>query len=168
MSNNTKHFELFTSAKERDALVKVLRENGISGIDVSFDGSGDSGSITDVNFYAITKDKNGEANATPVKGVCGIIVESWETYSSWCPTRGYERETRRDTTTLQTHIERIVDDALDRTGIDWYNNDGGFGECTITVTEDGALDFKIEVNARYTEVTTHNFNFSGMKQQESK
>ncbi len=168
MGDNTHDFKIFPSAKDRDALVKVLRENGITGIDVSFDGSGDSGSIERVDFYATTIDENGEANATPVRGVGGIIVESWERYSSFSPATGYTREERRDKTSLKNHIERLVDEALDRAGVDWYNGIGGFGECTITVTESGKLEFKLEVNERYTEVNTYGFNFSGMKQQESK
>jgi hypothetical protein len=43
---------------------------------------------------------------------------------------------------------------LDITGIDWYNNDGGYGDLTIDVT---TAKFELTVNSRYTECTTDSF-----------
>ena len=48
---------------------------------------------------------------------------------------------------------------LDETGIDWYNNDGGFGDVVFFFDEAGNGLIEMEMNERYTtcDTTLHNF-----------
>ena len=53
--------------------------------------------------------------------------------------------------TLNEAIDELTYDYLEETGVDWYNNDGGYGELVIDVN---AGTVALEVNVRYTESTT--------------
>lgn len=59
--------------------------------------------------------------------------------------------TERTASTVNAAIDDLTYDYLEETDIDWYNNDGGFGELVIDV-EDGTV--ALEVNVRYTDSTT--------------
>ena len=48
---------------------------------------------------------------------------------------------------LREQIESWADAVLDSTGVDWYNNDGGFGTITIDVK---GRTYEYEVNQRQT------------------
>ena len=48
-------------------------------------------------------------------------------------------------------IEELTDDYLAETNVDWYNNDGGFGELIIDVDEGTVA---LEVSVRFTESST--------------
>ena len=52
--------------------------------------------------------------------------------------------------TLLEAIDDYVSDLLEVTNVDWYNNDGGFGELHISV-QNGTYSF--DVSTRYTEST---------------
>jgi hypothetical protein len=52
---------------------------------------------------------------------------------------------------LNTAIEELTDDYLAETNVDWYNNDGGFGELIIDVDEGTVA---LEVSVRFTESST--------------
>ena len=52
---------------------------------------------------------------------------------------------------LDTAIEELTDDYLAETNVDWYNNDGGFGDLTIDVDEGTVA---LEVSIRFTESST--------------
>jgi hypothetical protein len=118
-------------------LLPILREHSIRSVGVSFDGCGDSGSIETVMSYP------SETQAT----FDGLTVEYLETQrlfddghwrSRVAPVRG----------TLRQAVEALTYDYLEETGVDWYNNDGGFGELTIEV-EEGTVS--LQINVRYTE-----------------
>jgi len=47
---------------------------------------------------------------------------------------------------------------LERTNIDWYNNDGGCGQMTINL--DDKVEIELEVNTRYTEYNTDSFDLT--------
>ena len=55
-------------------------------------------------------------------------------------------------------LESYCYDELEKTNIDWYNNDGGFGELRITLSDEASIE--LEVNQRYTEYNTYSFNLS--------
>ena len=48
-------------------------------------------------------------------------------------------------------IEEITYDYLDETGVDWYNNDGGFGDLVIDV-DNGTI--ALDVSTRFTQSET--------------
>jgi hypothetical protein len=51
-------------------------------------------------------------------------------------------------TTVNDAIDVLVNDYLDDTGVNWYDNDGGYGELTINVDE-GLVT--MDVNVRWTD-----------------
>lgn len=116
-------------------ILPVLRAHQVKRVTVSFDGSGDSGSIEEVSFGEAKID----ARALMVEiEVAHRVLQQ----GKWITNRLLER---RD---LSSAIEEVTDDYLQETNVDWYNNDGGFGELSIDV-EEGTVS--LEVSVRYTE-----------------
>lgn len=119
-------------------ILSVLREHEVKHVTVSFDGSGDDGSIQDVCF--------GEAKIDPKALMVEIeIANRVLQKDKWITNRLLERKD------LSSAIEEVTDDYLQETNVDRYNNDGGFGELSIDV-EAGTVS--LEVSVRYTESST--------------
>lgn len=121
-------------------ILPVLREQGIQTVTVSFDGGGDSGSIDNVAF---TPHENEEA-------VKALPVEYMGTSSSFEEGR-WQREAVLQQSTLHEAIEELTNDYLEETGVDWYNDAGGFGELVIDVQQ-GTVSLVVDV--RHTNSTT--------------
>lgn len=125
----------------RDVL-PVLREHGVTHVVVHFDGSGDSGSVDGANY----KTEHGEFNAQQTMVNLTTVDRSWdEANSCWRSEVAYQ------TADVDTAIDQIVEEYLDSTGVDWCNNDGGYGTFEIDVA---AGTCSMEVEVRYTESTT--------------
>jgi len=118
-------------------ILPVLRNHGITDVRVSFDGSGDSGLIEEVRF------NGAEIDARSLSVDIGLIYRALEE-GTWVTRRAVERQT------LLQAIETLTDDYLEETGVNWYDNDGGFGELRID-TERGTVDLEIKV--RFTETS---------------
>lgn len=119
-------------------ILPVLRANGARRVTVSFDGSGDSGSIDDVHYGDVPID--GRALMVEIE----VMHRSMQA-GRWVTSRILEHKD------LSTAIEELTDDYLEETNVDWYNNAGGFGELTINVDEGTVA---LEVSVRFTEPTT--------------
>lgn len=119
-------------------ILPALRDQGVRTVRVSFDGSGDDGSIDHVEY--------GDAAITPAS----IFVEVDIVHRSF-DGREWKTDHVIERKNLDDAIEAVTGDYLEETGVDWYNNDGGFGELTIDVQEGSVA---LEVNVRYTESTT--------------
>lgn len=125
-------------------ILPVLRQRHITDVTVSFDGSGDSGSIECIHFQGPMSQEVFEA--LPVH-----YLESNRTFDDgvWLravtPTQG----------TLRDAIEALTYDYLEETGVDWYNNDGGYGELIIDVEHGSGT---LEIYARHTDA---NLQYSG-------
>lgn len=117
--------DLATASTEalRRALT-VLRQAGIDEVHVTFDGSGDSGMIEEPAFYR-------GFESVPNSEIAGLQVPS---------PAGLEP--------LGELLDKAFEQFLDSTDVDWYNNDGGYGEFTLKV-DTGALE--VEINTRYTQ-----------------
>ena len=111
-------------------VLPILRATQIDRIYVSFDGSGDSGMIEEPIFY------RGKAVIEPVE----IEVLNVEVPGTGQNTREL--------------LDKAFEQYLDSTDVDWYNNDGGFGQFHIDVA---AGHFEVDVNSRYTESTCEHF-----------
>jgi len=112
-----------------DAL-PVLRAAGVAIVRLCFDGSGDSGMLYDPDFL----DADGQ-----VVSVEGLRCAVWR--------RGPDGPTP-SVMPLKEVIDRAAESYLDSTQVDWYNNDGGYGEFSIDVIRG---EFTCEVNTRFTE-----------------
>lgn len=119
-------------------ILPVLRESGVRRVTVSFDGSGDSGSIDDIEYGDAAID----ASTLMVEiEVIHRVLQGGQ----WVTNRVLEHKD------LNTAIEELTDDYLGETNVDWYNNDGGFGELTIDVDEGTVA---LEVSVRFIESST--------------
>jgi predicted dehydrogenase len=127
--------------KQIKTILQMIRAAGGTYITIDFDGSGDSGSIHHIDIaphnmdFAVTYD------------------EDSSTYSNgeWI------KKSEAKTQPVMQALEQICYDMLEVTGIDWYNNDGGFGQLEIDLTK-GSV--KLEVNQRYTEYSTDTFDLN--------
>jgi hypothetical protein len=124
------------------ALLCTLKEAGVSLVVVEFDGSGDSGSITGVEI---------EGGTPPLEAQWLFSSSSWVN-EEWVTTEEVK------SLPLNEVLEAWCYDSLEESQIDWYNNDGGFGELRIDLVEG---EVKLEVNQRYTEISTYHFGMDG-------
>ena len=103
--------------RTREVLTQ-LKNEGYTGVSISFDGAGDSGSITGAK--AFTGD---------------FILEDRYHSDFW----QYEPEITED-------LRDLGYDILSDSGYDWYNNDGGYGSIHISLlTGEVKLDIRIRV-----------------------
>ncbi len=118
-------------------ILPILREGGINTVTVSFNGGGDSGAVEDIAY-----EPNQDVKDMPIEH---LSTDSYFDEGQW----------RRSVTPQQSTINEVIDaltyDYLEETGIDWCNDDGGFGELIIDVQQ-GTVS--LEVNVRYTESNT--------------
>ncbi len=121
-------------------VLPILRQHGIETVTVSFNGYSDSGSIEDISY---TPCENPDAlKALPIQHIS----------TSSCFEDGqWRRTTTPEQSTLNEVMDALTNDYLEETGVDWYNNDGGYGELVIDV-QDGTVS--LEVQVRYTESRT--------------
>ncbi len=119
-------------------VIPVLQRHSINKVVVKFDGSGDSGCIDEVIFYAADE----EITNPPLEEVSIRYNSSRFENGHWM------RMVEDKVIPLSNAIDDIVDDWLSSTSVDWYNNAGGFGDCIIDV-ENGEL--QLDVSVRVTE-----------------
>ena len=128
-------------------IFEQLRAAGASSITISFDGSGDSGSIESVDIY----------NADNQRMQIDLTVIYPEEKSSWVDDK-WITETEEKEMPIADALEAYCYDELEKTEIDWYNNDGGFGQMTINL--DDKVEIELEVNTRYTEYHSETFDLT--------
>lgn len=123
-------------------LLKVL---GGSKAVVAFDGSGDSGSIDCVDLL------NREGERIDLTGA----KFEWPTRTSnFDPTTNkWVNGSEVQEMDVDDILKEICENALDDQGVDWYNNEGGYGELTIDLTTQ-PVSVVLDVNVR--ETISHN------------
>ena len=107
----------------------------IDAINVTFDGSGDCGAIDDVEFWT--------GNTT--MDVSALEIQFWKSQGNiWDPetTRWVQGDPIQVTEPVNEMVKQHVLDLLERSGIDWYNNDGGYGSWEWT-SATGITEFKV-------------------------
>ena len=136
------NMKLFNSQK--DVLFNALEANNVTYVEVTFEGSGDSGCIEDTYFYS-TDNWDSEENfgdllpndqAAPLSRK--QLGQDWPLSDS---------KTTADKT-IASAIEDVVDFVLfgDSQFRGWENDDGGFGNVNIDVK---ARKIRVEMNQRY-------------------
>lgn len=121
-------------------VLPVLRQHGIEAVTVSFNGEGDSGSIDDISYTP--RERGDEVKSLP--------VEHFGT-STYFDEGQWRRQAGLRQSTLNEALDELTYDYLEETGVDWYNNDGGYGELVIDV-QNGTVS--LDVKVRYTETST--------------
>ncbi len=124
-----------------------LRAAGAAEVVIFFDGSGDSGSIESVDIFAAE-------NQRMQIDLTAIYPKQKSTYvdGRWVD------EIEQKEMSIYEALEAYCYDELEKTNIDWYNNDGGFGEMRIDLGD--TVSVELEVNQRYTEYHTTSFNLT--------
>ena len=120
-------------------VLPVLREHGVGEINVAFDGSGDSGMIEHIG--CLPDDREGILSIMMEHPTIQRTFEDGQWISRMEPIQQSVRKA----------LEELTYDYLEDTDVNWYDNEGGFGELRIDVVQ-GTV--QLEVNARYTEVST--------------
>lgn len=128
--------QLIPHAKE---LLRQLQSAGVTEITIDFDGSGDSGSVQSVSFNPTSK---------------VMLSTKWAEKSSRYVDGKWIEEWKETTVDAEEGCTALCYELLESTGIDWYNNDGGFGELEITLDP---IEITLNVNTRYTEYNTDSF-----------
>ena len=116
-------------------LLPILRANNVSRVSVWFDGSGDSGSIGEVNF------DNQDFNAG------NTVIEHMQSNRHFENGQWVEAEELTQSSVHEA-IDALTYDYLEQAGVDWYNDDGGYGDLVINVDEGTVF---LDINVRHTE-----------------
>ena len=124
-----------------------LRKAGATEVVIYFDGSGDSGSIESVSIY--------NADNKQIQVDQTVIYPKEK--STWIDDRWVNEIEHKEIPILEA-VEAYCYDELEKTNIDWCNNDGGFGEMRISLSD--TVSVKLEVNQRYTEYHTTTFSLN--------
>jgi hypothetical protein len=127
------------NAQNKAAVFKVLSAAGITRIDVTFDGEGDSGQIQEVAAFS------GETSAELLTNTVTLASTHW----------GADDITIREMP-LPEAIEELCYGYLEQEHDGWENNDGAFGEFTFDVEE---RSIALEFHARYTDTLTSDHTF---------
>ena len=130
-------------------VLPVLRQHGIEKVTVYFNGEGDNGAIEDVSYEPC--ENPDVLKALPIEH---ISTSSYFEEGQWL------RTTTPEQSTLNEVIDALTNDYLEETGVDWYNNDGGYGELVIDVREGNV---SLEVNVRVTSSTTEYLNLRSIE-----
>lgn len=102
-------------------VLPLLQEPGIREVIVSFDGSGDSGSIWDVRFEPAWEGEE------PIVSILKVASRQDPDSRRWIESPVIEE------VPLKEAISTLAYDYLEETDVDWYNNEGGYGDLTIDV-----------------------------------
>ncbi len=119
-----------------DALT-VLRRAGVAIVHLRFDGSGDSGMLDNPQFL------DADDQDVSVEGLTCRVRRA-----------GGEWGMQETIASLNDVIYAAAENYLDSTDVNWYDNDGGYGEFAIDVATG---QFTCEVNVRYTESSCEHF-----------
>lgn len=134
---------IFPSKEEKETLLTQLNLLGAKQVYVTFRGGGDEGEIEETYF----KDKHDNIHDIPND----MIAWTKQTYG--------EQKSETKNETLVEVLEDLCYRALDETGWDWYNNDGGQGELIIDFTESPPkIDLSVGINTLSTEYHDYDLN----------
>ena len=132
-------FTKSNSMKEMDMIGTLVRlaDLGVTGIKVTYEGSGDSGAIENVVYTAEKLRKNEEDAFEDLNDldVWGTDILNLSTLDSG----------------LESDIAHFVEEQLLNDIEDWWNNDGGYGNVCILVPSG---KYKIVNDIRVTEIET--------------
>ena len=126
--------------KEIDMIGTLVRlaDLGITGIKVTYEGSGDSGAIENVVY---TAEKLRESEEDAFEDLNDIDVWGKDVW-----------ELRDLDSGLHSDIENFVEDKLLQDIEDWWNNDGGYGTVCILIPSG---KYNIVNDVRITQVETY-------------
>ena len=133
-------------------LFSALSANNISRVEVSFDGSGDSGQMEDAEFFRGVG--SNEVQVDSKENVGGVSVEGAliSNESTWNPEKKEWVYTTK-TPTISELVESVCYDLLENNHGGWEINSGSFGKFVLDVEES---QIALEYNERVEEVNEYN------------
>lgn len=120
------------------SLLIKLADLGVTGIQISYEGSGDSGCIDEVLYITDKLPENLEDAFDKIRS-----LNSWDADAKYL---------RNLDSGLSSDIESFAEEKILDSIEDWWNNDGGYGTMCILVPS-GKYD--VMNNVRITEVETY-------------
>jgi hypothetical protein len=160
--NTTQHATPLTDLLKHEMVWQAMREISAGVIRVDFDGSGDSGEITDSDADRYPEGFVYNDHASVALGVAYREHTLSESYADL--DLGLYSET--NSANLTALVERLSADILGGPEIpDWVNSDGGFGTVRWIAAHtdaDGVAHpdtIEVEVNIRVVQHETHGFTY---------
>ena len=140
--------QLLSTKAKFELVWAAMRELGIKQIDVTFSGEGDSGSINDVLVGTSTQ-------TTTEYG--GMAWAEMNQRLENCYVKVHPDEPPMKLTQL---IERLLDPMTTEQNVDWWNNDGGFGEVRLILNEgDEPPMIELDISERVVNTIDHSWQF---------
>jgi hypothetical protein len=134
--------------ENKKSIIQALRDAHVAHVEASFQGGGDSGDIE----RSVAKNADGEVVDLGLAGVRVELIQTGSVYN--IRTKRHDRTTEKVVKKLEEAINGFMNDALEQTGIDWYNNEGGQGSIEMNV-KDGTVVVHMEQNVTTTENSEH-------------
>ena len=138
---------IFPNKQEKETLLAQLNLLGAKHVYVEFRGGGDEGQIEGV-FY---RDRNDDVHDIPTDMI------------AWTQIAYGNKPLETKQMSLVDVLEDLCYRALDGTGLDWYNNDGGQGELTIDFTESPP---KTSLNVGINHMSTEDYGYDMDEEEE--
>ena len=135
--------QIFASEQEKTTLLTQLNLLGAKRVVVTFQGGGDDGQIDEV--YMI------DNNESYIDIPNDMIAWTTLTYGN--------QQSEQKQTKLIDALEDLCSRALDNTGLDWYNNDGGQGNLVIDLKE-SPPNIKLYVGINHTTTDDHEYDLN--------
>ena len=132
--------QIFANEQEKATLLTQLNLLGAKEVRVEFQGGGDDGQVDGVFLF----DTNGQHIDVPDD----MIAWTTQTYGN--------QQSEQKPTKLVDVLEDLCSRALDNTGLDWYNNEGGQGHLEIDFKESPP---SIKLNVGINQTTTDDYEY---------
>ena len=141
----------FPNKDRKHLLLTLLKVMGGHKVVVTFGGGGDSGSIENVELFSHDNNpiniEEAEFEWEEESHAFDVVQKEWVT-------------TKQDKIMpLKDILQKITENALEESGLDWYNNEGGQGSLEIDLSEDPpAIILNVGIN--YTHTEDHMFDLT--------
>jgi len=132
--------QIFANEQEKATLLTQLNLLGAKKVRVEFQGGGDDGQVEGV--YVIDQNDN--------------YIDIPDDMIAWTTQTYGDQESEQRQTKLVDALEDLCSRALDNTGLDWYNNEGGQGNLTIDFNETPPL---IKLYVGINQTTTDDYEY---------
>jgi hypothetical protein len=139
--------QIFANEQEKTTLLTQLNLLGAKRAVVEFQGGGDDGQVEGVYLY--------DHNDNDIDIPNDMIAWTTLTYGN--------QESEQKQTKLVDALEDLCSRALDNTGLDWYNNEGGQGNLTIDFKENPP---SIKLNVGINHTTTDDYEYDLNEEEE--
>ena len=148
---------VFQSKEQKDLFMTLLKVLGGHKVEVAFDGSGDSGSI---DYVTLLDQENKEIDLT------NATFDWYEKSSGFEAGKWLVQYKPYPAMPVKDILQNICENALEDSGHDWYNNDGGYGTLNIDLTTTPPA-ISLSVSIRYTHTNDYEIDLNEEDEEEN-